>query len=37
MTSDGDARSIDASLIPAGSEVKIVKNDGLIMFVENNK
>lgn len=32
-----DARSIDASLIPAGSEVKIVKNDGLIMFVENNK
>lgn len=32
-----EARSIDASLIPAGSEVKIVKNDGLIMFVENNK
>ena len=32
-----DARSIDASLIPAGSEVKIVKNDGLIMFVQNNK
>lgn len=32
-----EARSIDASLIPAGSEVKIVKNDGLILFVENNK
>lgn len=30
-----EARSVDGSTIPAGSEVKIVKNDGLIMFVES--
>lgn len=29
-----EARSIDNSLIPANSDVKIIKNDSLIMFVE---
>ena len=32
-----EARSIDCSFIPAGSEVCIEKNDGLIMFVGVNK
>lgn len=29
-----DARSQDGNVIPAGSEVEIVKNDSLIMFVK---
>ena len=29
-----EARSLDGQSIPAGVDVKIVKNDSLIMFVE---
>ena len=32
-----EARSVDCSVIPAGSEVCIVKNDGLIMFVRKEE
>ncbi len=32
-----EARTLDCSVIPAGSDVCIVKNDGLIMFIKKEE